>query len=100
MRFIKFKGSTDLLDIVNAPKDALDRDIQLDAVHMKFNDDDASVTICGELNKEEIDQINKTGKVYIQLPILGEAIGVPNGTLLKPDDIENDDITDVLGNFN
>lgn len=96
MIYIEFKGNTDKIRIVNPPKNAIEKDIQLIDIPVKISKDGLSLIVCGQLNKEEIDQINETGKIYLQLPIMNDKIGVPNGTLLKPNEIEDDINDDTL----
>lgn len=39
-----------------------------------FNSDDGSVTFCFQLNKEELEEINKTGCIYFKQVTFGKAM--------------------------
>ena len=75
MRYIDFKEANYTMII----QDSEDKTIQQEIPTCRG---DKAVVFCGQLNKEEIDQINETGKIYLMLPynehvnlaIIGETV--------------------------
>lgn len=48
-----------------------------------YNENDGTITYCFELDNKELEQIGKTGKIYIQQLTGGRAMQPIRGTVLK-----------------
>jgi hypothetical protein len=100
MRYKEFKGFNVNLSFKYSREvtenDNLD-DIPNYIVPAYFKETSHAVIVCGQLNAEEIQQINKTGEVYIRIPFNKDgSILIPDDTLLRPSE---DEFIDIIGDI-
>jgi hypothetical protein len=53
-----------------------------------YNPEDGTTTFCFELELEEIQQIARTGKIWIQQLTFGQKMQPISGSCLKPENLE------------
>ena len=87
MRYVDFKEANDRILISN--------DTNILDVPIKYNEEQSSIVYCVALNKEELEQVNSKGVIYIKQPLIdGKDVSLIWESLLKADVMSDKDITD------
>jgi len=87
MRYIEFEESNNIITVTNG--------VEILSIPVKIDAEVGSGVYCIALNKEEIEQVNKDGVIYIKQPLLGDtSVSIIWESLLKSDAIGDSDIID------
>ena len=91
MRFVEFEESNNISTFETEQELTMEQESELidDNIPIypipSYITELGNIVVCGQLDFEELEQIKKTGKIYIQLPVFNEIVMMPKDTVLKPD---------------